>query len=77
MLLKQAIQTCVCGQAITFPEGEIRAKCQCGAVWEIDTGGVWFTNSTAPILAKPVVCSVRSRAERYKNYPKSRRKRRN
>lgn len=82
-MVKQAsIQTCICGQAVKFPEGEIKTTCcQCGAIWECGTEGYWYTEipSTAPfapILAKPVVCSVKSREQKYANYPKSRRKKR-
>ncbi len=57
MVTKQAqSQTCTCGQALIFPEGEVKLVCKCGAVWEIDNGGFWFTNLTlpfAPVLAKP------------------------
>jgi len=45
---KQSLtQTCLCGQPITFPDGEIKTKCKtkgCGAIWQIDSGGFWFTN---------------------------------
>ena len=79
-MLKQALsQTCVCGQPITFPEGEIRTKCSCGANWECGEEGFWHVKENAiafaPILPKPVICSVKSRAERYRNYPNSKRKR--
>jgi len=78
-MLKQALtQTCLCGQTMKFPEGEIRAKCSCGATWECGPEGYWYTQNIitpfAPILAKPVVCSVKSKGERYRNYPQSRRK---
>ena len=81
MVLKQASRmTCICGQAVTFPEGEIRTKCKtkgCKAVWTCGTEGFWSV--LAPILPKPVVPTVVSkvqpRAERYRKYPKSRRKR--
>ena len=51
---KQSLtQTCLCGQAITFPEGEIKFKCKCHAIWEIDSGGFWFTQTVfAPFVAK-------------------------
>lgn len=76
MLLKQSLtQACACGQALKFPEGEIRTKCSCGVIWECGNEGYWHPNDSvaplAPILPKPVVCSVKSRAERYRNYPKS------
>ena len=54
-MVKQALsQTCMCGQAITFPEGEVKTVCQCGAIWEIDNGGFWFSNFIIPFtIAKP------------------------
>ena len=79
MLLKQSLtQTCSCGQAMLFPEGEIRTNCSCGANWELGPEGYWYIKnisaSFVPILAKPVVCSVKSRDERYSNYPKNKQK---
>jgi len=63
---KQSLQTCLCGQAITFPEGEIRKVCQCGAVWEIDDRGFWFTQTSfVPFVAKP-------KSKHYDNYMKRR-----
>ena len=44
-MLKQALsQTCVCGEAMHFPEGQIRAKCPtigCRANWELGPEGFW------------------------------------
>jgi len=52
---KQSLtQTCLCGQAITFPEGEIKFKCKCHAIWEIDSGGYWFTNLTIKFIPAKV-----------------------
>lgn len=78
-MLKQALtQTCICSRSIEFPEGEVKATCPCGAKWDLGPEGYWYTRSIitplAPILAKPVVCSVKSKVDRYRNYPKSRRK---
>ena len=55
MVVKQAqSQTCTCGQALTFPEGEVKLICKCGSIWEIDNGGFWFTQTVlAPFVAKP------------------------
>jgi len=62
-------QACICGQAITFPEGEIKTVCQCGAVWEIDNGGYWFTQtSIVPFVAKP-------KSKHYEKYMANRSKR--
>lgn len=80
MVVKQAARmTCVCGQPIHFPDGEVRTKCKtkgCKAIWTCGAEGFWSV--LAPIMAKPViptiVSKVQSRADRYRNYPKSRRK---
>ena len=70
---KQSLtQTCLRGQAITFPEGEIKFKCKtkgCGAIWEIDNGGFWFTNLTI----KFVPAKVRGK-NHYEKRMKNRRK---
>lgn len=52
---KQATQTCTCGRKMQFKEGEVRTVCRrCGAKWEIDNGGFWFTQTVfAPFLASP------------------------
>lgn len=76
---KQSLQTCSCGQALDLPEGEVKTICSCGLVWEIDNGGFWFTNLIIrfdPPSPKPKVSKVVNRAERYRNYPKSKQKRR-
>lgn len=55
MLKQDLIQTCCCGSPMEFPEGEVKATCSCGAVWEIGDGGCWFSNfiiPIAPIMAK-------------------------
>lgn len=49
LLLKQSQQVCICGQEITFPEGQVRAKCQskyCGAIWTLGEEGFWLITST-------------------------------
>jgi len=77
-MLKQVTQTCICGQAMKFPEGEIKAKCSCGAHWELGPEGYWYTQSMTttftPILTSPVVSPGKSRSDRYRNYPKNRQK---
>lgn len=77
MLLKQQslTQTCLCGQVIKFPEGEVRSICDCEAVWECGPEGYWYTQSiiipVALIDPKPlVVCSSKSKPERYERYRK-------
>lgn len=68
---KQTLRTCICGQPLNLPEGEVRYECKtkgCHAVWEIDNGGYWFTN----LILK--FAPIRARAERYNNYPKSKRR---
>ena len=53
-MVKQALQTCTCGLNLKLPEGEIRTVCrQCGAKWEIDCGGFWFSQTTfEPFVAR-------------------------
>jgi len=54
-MVKQSLQTCTCGHKPKFPEGEVRTVCRrCGAVWEVDNCGCWFTQSVfAPFVARP------------------------
>jgi len=44
-MVKQALsRTCICGQTMSFPEGQIKAKClteNCGANWELGAEGFW------------------------------------
>ncbi len=75
-MVKQALSVpCVCGQALTFPEGEIKTVCQCGAIWEIGHEGFWG-RVVVPIVAKKKL----NHYERYMAWrnsnPKQRRKRR-
>lgn len=55
-MVKQALSLqCACGQAVTFPEGEIKFYCKCGTAWEIGIEWFWYTNLTipfTPILTK-------------------------
>lgn len=85
MLLKQAsIQTCSCGAPISFPDGEVKAKCGCGANWECGSEGFWsIKNITtpmipqfAPILAKPkhIPEPFITKSSRYENYMGRRKK---
>ena len=76
------IPTCKCGQAIVFPKGKIKVHCptkDCGMRWERGSEGYWaigvLTTIFTPILARQKACSVKSRAERYRNYPKSKTRR--
>ncbi|MBC2721814.1 hypothetical protein [Desulfosporosinus sp.] len=69
-MVKQAIKTCICGQAVDFPEGEVKYICRCGAVWELGEEGYWFTEmALAPKATKPV--DILPRSEKYAAYPKS------
>lgn len=73
MLLKQATQTCFCGLPMEFPEGEIRAKCLCGAVWILGQEGYWYTSG--PVIIPTMAKAKPSRYERYmnrRNKPKGR-----
>lgn len=80
MIKQSADVTCLCGQAVRFPEGEVKTQCACGAVWECGTEGYWYTELPiapyVPILAKPKPVSVKTRKERYCNYPKAKGKKR-
>ena len=73
---------CKCGQAITFPRGKNKARCSadsCGMRWERNEAGYWAiglnTIIFTPIFPRVKACSVKSREEKYCNYPKAKRKR--
>lgn len=71
MLLKQVlIQTCTCGAQMSFPEGEVKVKCGCGANWECGPEGFWSIHSVSftPILAKPETEAIRTKLNRYEHY---------
>ena len=79
--MKQLQPRCKCGQAMEFEPGQTKARCPikgCGMRWEYGPEGYWaiglFTISFTPIFARGKACSVKSRKERYSNYPKSSRK---
>jgi len=80
---KQALTpTCKCGQVISFSKGVSKRKCStrnCGMSWERGPEGYWaignITILFTPIITREKACSVRSRKDRYANYPKSSRKR--
>lgn len=81
MLEPALTPTCKCGQPMTFKKGVIKTKCtnrQCGMTWERRPDGFWaignLTTLFTPIFSKEKVCSVRSRKDRYSNYPKAKRK---
>lgn len=64
-------QTCVCGQVIEFPEGQVRATCQtrgCGVIWELGTEGFWYMKSLplSPILE--VMAGKRRKPNHYERY---------
>lgn len=69
MVVKQKVPTCICGRAIDFPDGQIRHKCSCNAVWECGEEGYWYTQSISPIVARQKVSSVKPRV-----YPQTKRK---
>jgi len=49
-MTKQMLVKCVCGKPIDFPEGQVKAKCNCGATWECGVEGYWYmTTNFAPI----------------------------
>ncbi|HBV87054.1 MAG TPA: hypothetical protein DEF42_10475 [Desulfosporosinus sp.] len=73
-MVKQAIKTCICGHALSFPEGEVKYICRCGAVWNLGEEGYWLTETTfAPKSTKPA--KILSREKKYSTYPRSKRKR--
>ena len=44
MVKQESSQTCICGQTMSFPEGQIKAECStngCGANWELGPEGFW------------------------------------
>ena len=75
--------TCICGCSMTFPEFKNTSHCKtqgCGVKWTKDDSGYWAEGLTklifTPIFAREKVCSVQqSGADRYRNYPRSKRKR--
>jgi len=79
---KQALTpTCICGQAMQFKPGETLSFCRapgCAVLLERGPEGYWAHGKSriafTPILPKQKACSVRSRTDRYKNYPKQRRR---
>lgn len=57
MVVQASTQKCFCGKDITFPDGQIRTKCQykyCCATWEIGEEGCWAIIGVkyAPSFAK-------------------------
>jgi len=53
-VVKQMLVKCVCGKPIDFPEGQVKAKCNCGATWECGVEGYWYcVREIAPIVARP------------------------
>lgn len=72
---------CKCGQIMSFKPGRNKSHCPaegCGMKWERGPEGFWaignITTTFTPILAKEKACSVRSRKDRYANFPRSRKK---
>ncbi|WP_040413430.1 hypothetical protein [Desulfosporosinus sp. OT] len=71
MVLKQASTAqCVCGQAVEFPEAQVKTMCRCGAIWELGHAGYWSITSFVLFLAKS-----RLKPDEYKRYPRSRKRR--
>ena len=74
-MLKQAsVINCTCNNPLIFPDGEIKVKCKCGAIWECGEEGFWYC--TNPFVPIGVSRSYKSRNERYAHFPKSRKRRR-
>ena len=76
------IPTCICGRPMEFQHGESKTFCKapgCGVVQQKGPEGYWACGRSrtalTPILPRVVVRKgVKSRADRYKNYPKQRRR---
>ena len=64
-MLKQPIQTCRCKQFINFPEGQVKARCSCGAEWQLGPEGFWYIEF-APVLPKSRFDSFFERREKRK-----------
>ena len=51
LMVKQMLVKCICGQALDFPEGQIKTKCNCGAAWECGDEGYWYcVKSVVPVV---------------------------
>ena len=70
-MTKQETQLCLCGRTMIFPDGEIKAACQCGRVWEISTEGIWFTNLMFPFCqgecSRREIAPIVAKVERVRN----------
>jgi len=51
-MTKQKDQICTCGKVMNFPDGQIKTTCPCGTIWEMDEGGVWFSQLVIPFATK-------------------------
>ena len=62
-MVKQALQTYTCSLRLKPPEGEVRTVCRrCGSKWEVDNGGLWFTQTVfTPFVARPKKQTRKSR----------------
>lgn len=65
MVIKQVEKTCYCGLPMIFPDGEIRTRCFCGAVWTLGEEGYWYTSG--PVITPDTTKAKPSRCERYMN----------
>lgn len=81
-IIRQSLtQSCICGSTMGFPEGEVRAKCDCGVNWELSLEGFWSIHSV-PFMQNSV-SQRHKRLIHYENYvrwrnknlPKSKRRR--
>jgi len=72
---------CKCGRVMSFPKSVNESRCPvdgCGMKWKRGPEGCWatgnLTTTFTPIFAREKACSVRSRKDRYANFPRSRKK---
>jgi len=78
MVLKQELsERCVCGQAVEFPGGQVKAVCRCGAIWELSAESYWRITGVplAKKFTQPVAVAVKLKADEYPRYPRGRKRR--
>lgn len=64
MVVQASTQKGICEHDVTFPDGQVQAKCQykyCGAVWSLGEEGFW------DITSVPIAPSYREMKERRKD----------
>lgn len=66
MVVKQPCMKCLCGQALQFPEGQIKTNCRCGAVWELGIEGFWSVSKVPYVTF--LIYSRKRDLNRYQRY---------